>query len=301
MVKEYREANKLLSTYIAPLPELADSVGRIHTTFNQNVTATGRLSSTNPNLQNIPVRTEVGKQIRTGFVAPEGRMLVSADYSQFELRLAAVLTGDEALVKDFNDDLDIHTKTAAEAFGVPMGEVTKEQRRAAKVINFGVLYGMSVRGLAQAAKMSFADAKEFIERYFEVRKPIKEYLERILDQAREKEYVETLFGRRRPTPDVKSSNFIVRSAAERAAQNMPIQGTEADLMKRAMIRVDKVLGDVANAELVMQVHDSLIVECDEKDAGKVAEILKQEMENVAPELEVKLAVEVTTGKNWGSL
>lgn len=301
VVKEYREANKLLSTYIAPLPELADSVGRIHTTFNQNVTATGRLSSTNPNLQNIPVRTEVGKQIRTGFVAPKGRMLVSADYSQFELRLAAVLAGDEALVKDFNDDLDIHTKTAAEAFGVPMGGVTKEQRRAAKVINFGVLYGMSVRGLAQAAKMSFADAKEFIERYFEVRKPIKEYLERILEQAREKGYVETLFGRRRPTPDVKSSNFIVRSAAERAAQNMPIQGTEADLMKRAMIQVDKVLGDVANAELVMQVHDSLIVECDEKDAGKVAEILKQEMENVAPELEVKLAVEVTTGKNWGSL
>ena len=298
-VKEYREAAKLLSTYIEPLPELADTAGRVHTTFNQNVTATGRLSSTNPNLQNIPVRTEVGRRIRTGFIAAPGNVLVSADYSQFELRLAAALSGDEGLTKDFNDGVDIHTKTAAEAFGVPMEEVTKAQRRAAKVINFGVLYGMSVRGLAQAADMQYQEAKAFIENYFELRRAVKEYLEKTLVQARERGYVETLFGRRRPTPDVLSSNFIVRTGAERAAQNMPIQGTEADLMKRAMIRVNQMLPE--GAKLVMQVHDSLIVECGEGLQEQVAEILKTEMEKVAPELSVKLAVDVTTGKNWGEL
>ena len=301
-VKRYREAAKLLSTYIAPLPELADREGRIHTTFNQNVTATGRLSSTNPNLQNIPVRTEVGKRIRMGFVAPKGKVLVSADYSQFELRLAAALAGDKGLIDDFNKDVDIHTKTAAEAFGVEMEDVTKEQRRAAKVINFGILYGMSIRGLSQAADMSFAEAKEFIENYFEIRKPIKVYLERVLEKARKEGYVETLFGRRRPTPDVLSSNFVVRTGAERAAQNMPIQGTEADLMKKAMIQVDKVLSEgFPGAKMVMQVHDSLIVECDKGMEGEVGEVLKREMEGVAPELAVKLAVEVTCGGNWGEL
>lgn len=299
VIKEYREVAKLLSTYIAPLPELADKNGRVHTTFNQNVTATGRLSSTNPNLQNIPVRTEEGRRIRTGFIAGEGKVLVSADYSQFELRLAAALAGDESLVKDFNDDIDIHTKTAAEAFGIEMGEVSKAQRRAAKVINFGILYGMSVKGLSQAAGMSILEAKEFIDNYFELRKPIKDYLGRILQQARELGYVETYYGRRRPTPDVQSSNFLIRTGAERAAQNMPIQGTEADLMKRAMIKVAEVLPE--GAQMIMQVHDSLIIECDEKVAEEVAGILKGEMENVAPELPVKLKVDVTTGKNWGEL
>ncbi|MBR6965158.1 hypothetical protein IKH83_02500 [Candidatus Saccharibacteria bacterium] len=296
---EYREAAKLLSTYITPMPELADAEGRIHTTFTQNVTATGRLSSLNPNLQNIPVRTEEGKRIREGFVAPEGRVLVSADYSQFELRLAAVLSGDEALIADFNAGIDIHTKTASEAFGVPLDQVTKAQRRAAKVINFGVLYGMSVKGLADAAGMSIGDAKAFIEKYFELRAPIKKKLEEILKQAREKGYVETFFGRRRPTPDVKSSNFLVRAAAERAAQNMPIQGTEADLMKRAMVEVDKKLPK--GAELIMQVHDSLIVECDEGLAEEVKTILQETMEGIAPELKIKLAVDVTVGHNWGEL
>lgn len=298
-IKAYREAAKLLSTYIEPLPELADAAGRIHTTFNQNVTATGRLSSTNPNLQNIPVRTEVGRKIRTGFIAPEGKVLVSADYSQFELRLAAVLANDEQLIADFNQDIDIHTKTAAEAFGVPMSEVTKVQRRAAKVINFGILYGMSVRGLADAAKMSYEEAKQFIEHYFELRKPIKTYLEQILVQARELGYVETYYGRRRPTPDVLSSNFIVRTGAERAAQNMPIQGTEADLMKRAMQKIDQVLPE--GSRMIMQVHDSVIVECPKKDAKQIGEILRREMENVAPELAVRLVVDVSVGKNWGEL
>lgn len=299
LIKQYREMAKLLSTYIVPLPDLADEQGRVHTTFTQNVTATGRLSSTNPNLQNIPVRTEEGKRIRQGFVAPAGRVIVSADYSQFELRLAAALAGDEALIEDFNNDTDIHTKTASEAFGVPLAEVSKAQRRAAKVINFGVLYGMSVRGLANAADMSFREAKEFIENYFELRRPIKEYLEFTLDQARNEGFVETYFGRRRPTPDVKSSNYIVRTGAERAAQNMPIQGTEADLMKRAMIEVDRSLPE--GAQMIMQVHDSLMIECDEAQQTEVAKMLQGVMEDIAPELDVKLAVEVKVGKNWAEV
>lgn len=296
---KYREAAKLLSTYIVPMPELADENGRIHTTFTQDVTATGRLSSKDPNLQNIPVRTAEGKRIRTGFVAPEGKVLVSADYSQFELRLAAVLAEDEDLIHDFNHGIDIHTKTASEAFRVPMEQVTKAQRRAAKVINFGILYGMSANGLSEAAKMPIGEAKEFIDNYFKLRAPIKRKLEGYLKQAQEKGYVETYFGRRRPTPDVKSSNYLIRQAAERAAQNMPIQGTEADLMKRAMIEVDEALPE--GAELVMQVHDSLMVECNEKMANNVVEILKEKMERIAPELKIKLAVEITVGKNWGEL
>lgn len=295
----YREASKLLSTYISPIPTLADEKNRIHTTFTQNVTATGRLSSQNPNLQNIPVRTDEGKRIRTGFVADENKVLVSADYSQFELRLAAVLSNDESLIADFNSGIDIHTKTAAEAFGVPFDAVTKNQRRAAKVINFGILYGMSAQGLAAAANMSLGEARDFIENYFKLRAPIKAKLDEILRAAREEGYVETFYGRRRPTPDVKSSNFQIRQAAERAAMNMPIQGTEADLMKRAMLEVDRKLP--TGAELVMQVHDSLIVECDENEKDAVTKILQDTMESIAPELKIKLAVEVSSGKNWGEL
>ncbi len=296
---EYRETAKLLSTYVLPMLDLADSTNRIHTTFTQNVTATGRLSSLNPNLQNIPVRTEEGKRIRGGFVADAGKVLVSADYSQFELRLAAAMSNEKDLIDDFNSGIDIHTKTAAEAFHVPFDQVSKKQRRAAKVINFGVLYGMSAKGLADAADMSIPEAKVFIDKYFELRSAIKAKLAEYLKQAREEGYVETMFGRRRPTPDVKSSNFLIRTAAERAAQNMPIQGTEADLMKRAMIRVDAALPK--GAELVMQVHDSLIVECDADLADEVGEVLKREMTSVAPELLVQLAVEVTVGNNWGDL
>ncbi len=296
---EYREASKLLTTYIAPFPEVADGNDRIHTTFTQNVTATGRLSSISPNLQNIPVRTEAGRRIRTGFVADEGKVFVSADYSQFELRLAAILSGDKSLIDDFNSDIDIHTKTASDVFGVSMDEVTKDQRRAAKVINFGILYGMSVKGLADATGMYLSDAKQFIDEYFKVREPIKNYLEKTLEQAKNEGYVETFYGRRRPTPDVKSSNFIIRQAAERAAMNMPIQGTEADLMKRAMIRVDQLLPE--GAELILQIHDSLIIECDESLSDEVVKILQDTMEGIAPELKIKLAVEVTTGKNWGEL
>ena len=299
LIMEYRESAKLLSTYILPLPLLADKEQSIHTTFTQNVTATGRLSSLNPNLQNIPVRTEVGKEIRKGFVARKGKIFVSADYAQFELRLAAALAGDEKLIEIFNSGVDVHAKTASEVFEVPMEQVTKNQRRAAKVINFGVMYGMSPKGLADAAGMSFYEAKEFIDDYFRVRSPIKNYLEEVLNQAKTLGYVETFFGRRRPTPDVKSANFVIRMAAERAAQNMPIQGTEADLMKRAMIQIDKKLPE--GAKQILQIHDSIIVECDENMAEEISTMLVKTMEEVAPELSIKLVAEVTTGRNWGEL
>lgn len=299
LIMEYRESAKLLSTYILPLPLLADKEQSIHTTFTQNVTATGRLSSLNPNLQNIPVRTEVGKEIRKGFVARKGKIFVSADYAQFELRLAAALAKDEKLIEIFNSGVDVHTKTASEVFEVPMEQVTKNQRRAAKVINFGVMYGMSPKGLADAAGMSFYEAKEFIDDYFRVRSPIKNYLEEVLNQAKTLGYVETFFGRRRPTPDVKSANFVIRMAAERAAQNMPIQGTEADLMKRAMIQIDKKLPE--GAKQILQIHDSIIVECDENMAEEISAMLVKTMEEVAPELPIKLVAEVTTGRNWGEL
>lgn len=299
LIMEYREASKLLNTYIIPLPDLADSEGRIHTTFTQNVTATGRLSSLNPNLQNIPVRTEEGKRIREGFVAEPGKKFIQADYSQFELRLAAVLSGDKALIADFESGVDIHTKTASDVFGVPMEQVSKEQRRAAKTINFGVLYGMSAKALADQTKMPIYEAQKFIADYFEVRKPVRMYLDGVLAKARNEGYVETYYGRRRPTPDVKSANFIVRQAAERAACNMPIQGTEADLMKRAMIRLDKILP--ADVLLVLQIHDSLVVECPEEKVTEISEILKREMENIAPELKVRLEVEVKVGNNLGQV
>ena len=299
LIERYRELTKLISTYIEALPKLMAADGRIHTTFNQDVTSTGRLSSTNPNLQNIPVRTELGRKIRQAFVPSDGKVFVGADYSQFELRLAAVLAGDEKLIEDFNSDVDIHAKTAAETYGISIDEVSKSQRRAAKVINFGVLYGMSPHGLAAATGMSFTEAKKFIDHYFEVRKPIRQYLDKILTQAQEQGFVETYFGRRRPTPDVKSSNFMVRSSAERAAMNMPIQGTEADLMKLAMIRLEDKLSGLADA--ILQVHDSILVECKPEDVQKVSEIMKAEMEGVCPELPIKLKVDVGTGANWGEV
>lgn len=299
LIERYRELTKLISTYIEALPKLMATDGRIHTTFNQDVTSTGRLSSTNPNLQNIPVRTELGRKIRQAFVPSDDKVFVGADYSQFELRLAAVLAGDEKLIEDFNSDVDIHAKTAAETYGISIDEVSKSQRRAAKVINFGVLYGMSPHGLAAATGMSFTEAKKFIDHYFEVRKPIRQYLDKILTQAREQGFVETYFGRRRPTPDVKSSNFMVRSSAERAAMNMPIQGTEADLMKLAMIRLEDKLSGLADA--ILQVHDSILVECKPEDVQKVSKIMKAEMEGVCPELPIKLKVDVGTGVNWGEV
>jgi DNA polymerase-1 len=301
LITHWREVTKLKNTYIDTLPQQVDENSRLHTTFSMTVAQTGRLSSNDPNLQNIPVRTDLGKEIRTAFVAGLGKVFVSADYSQFELRLAAYLANDTELMQMFNDGADIHTLTAAQVYGMKPEEVTKAQRRDAKVINFGVLYGMSPHGLAIATGMTIAAAKTFIDRYFELRKPLLDYMNSLKEKARKDGYVETLFGRRRPSPDIHSSNFVVRQAAERAAINMPIQGTEADLMKMAMITVDeRLLAEVPGAKQLLQIHDSILVECNEADAEKVANLLKTTMEGVY-ELPVKLTVDTTTGKNWGQL
>jgi len=339
LVERFRELSKLQNTYVAALPEQTDANGYIHTTFNQDVTATGRLSSTNPNLQNIPIRTELGRQIRDAFVPAPGNVFVNADYSQFELRLAAVMAGEKQMIEDFNADVDIHAKTAAEVYNVPINEVTPTQRRRAKVVNFGVLYGMSQHGLAAAANMSYGEAQHFIDEYYRIHPRIKEFMERTIRQAHEDGFVQTLFGRRRPTPDVRSNNFAVRSAAERAAANMPIQGTEADLMKLAMLAVEKRLTTMTSPDLlpsetgkfeknefalperqvssgsksglvhknislghqILQIHDSIMVECPRQNAEIVSKMLVETMENIYPQLGIKLKVDVKIGNNWGEV
>lgn len=299
LITQYREYTKLKSTYIDSLPKLVDEEGKLHTDFRLDVAATGRLSSANPNLQNIPTRTEIGQAIRTAFVPAEGRVFVSADYSQFELRLAAVLADDHKMMQEFNNDIDIHAATAAEVYNVDITRVTKDQRRNAKTINFGVLYGMSPHGLSVGTGMSLVEARDFIRRYFELRAPVRVYMDDVIQQAIKDDFVQTMFGRRRPTPDLKSSNFAVREAARRAAINMPIQGTEADLMKMAMLKVESELGNLGDQ--LLQIHDSILVECDVKNVAKVKKILKEVMENISPELPVKLKVDVKSGANWGEI
>jgi DNA polymerase-1 len=298
-ISQYREVTKLKSTYVDTLPLQADENSRVHTTFALTVAQTGRLSSHDPNLQNIPVRTDLGKKIRTAFVADEGKVFISADYSQFELRLAAYLSGDTELVEMFNRDVDVHLATAAEVYNRRPEDVSKNMRREAKVVNFGVMYGLSAHGLVQATGMSYDQASHFIKRYFEVRPKLKDYIETVRTQAKEKGYVENIFGRRRPTPDVHSSVFPVREAAYRAAVNMPFQGSAADIMKLAMVKLQEEL-EGTGCDLLLQIHDSVIVECPEKEAEKYAELIKQTMENVH-KLPVKLTVDTVTGKNWGKL
>lgn len=299
LIERTRELAKLKNTYVDTLPLLADTKHRIHTTFNQDVASTGRLSSTNPNLQNIPIRTDLGRKIREAFVPEKGNVFISADYSQFELRLAAILAGDKEMIDDFNGDIDIHTKTASEVYGIDMDKVTKSQRRDAKVINFGILYGMSPHGLSAATGMNLFEAKNFINRYFELRSPIRKYIDDTLARARTDGYVETMYGRRRPTPDILSSNFMVRQGAERAAANMPIQGTEADLMKLAMLEVDRRLDGMG--EQILQIHDSILIEAPKENADKIAALLKDVMEGIAPDLGIKLKVDVSIGTDWGQL
>jgi DNA polymerase-1 len=301
LITQYREVAKLKSTYVDTLPKLVDEHSRVHTTFNLTVAQTGRLSSTDPNLQNIPTRTDLGRHIRTAFVAGKGMKLVSADYSQFELRLAAVLAEDTELIELFNRGADIHLATAAQVYEREPEDVTKQMRRAAKVINFGIMYGMSPHGLSVAAGMTFEQAGNFIKRYKELRKPLFDYMDRVLDKARKDNYVETLFGRRRPMPDIHSSNFMVRSGAERAAINMPIQGTEADLMKLAMVQVEaKLRAQHNNCRQLLQIHDSILVECPEPVADQIATMLQQTMQEVY-KLPVRLDVDVTVADNWGAL
>ncbi len=298
LIIKYRELAKLKTGYADTLPKLIAPDGRIHTTFSQSITATGRLSSSNPNMQNIPARTEQGREIKRAFIAPVGRVLVNADYAQFELRLAAALAGDQALIRVFDDPTnDVHTMTAAEAYGITPAEVTPEQRRHAKVINFGILYGMSPHGLAEATDMNLSEAREFIDKYFRARRSVRDYQAKVIEQAKEDGYVQTLLGRRRPVPGLRSSNTMVREATKRAAINLPVQGTEADLMKMAMLKVEEIAG----ASQIMQVHDSIMVECDEAEAERIAGEMKQIMEQIYPELGVRLLVETKIGHDWSQL
>lgn len=300
-IEEYREVSKLLSTYVEVLPLLADHAGRVHTTFNQAVAATGRLSSTDPNLQNIPIRTELGRRIRKAFIAPPGRVLISCDYSQIELRLAAALSKDPAMTEAFLHGEDIHRATAARIWNVALEKVTSDQRRAAKAINFGILYGQGAHGLAAVAGISYAEAKQFIQRYFEVYAQFRSYIDETKALARRLGYVETLFGRRRPLPEIVSALPAVRAQAERMAVNMPLQGTAADLMKLAMIEVEKKLGSVCGeAQMLLQVHDELVLEAPEDEAEKVAACVKGVMEQVE-DVGVPIVVETKVGTSWANM
>jgi DNA polymerase I len=297
-IEQYREYTKLKSTYVDTLPKQMDAKGRVHTNFRMTIAPTGRLSSNEPNLQNIPVRTELGKKIRTAFIARPGHVFVSADYSQFELRLAAALSGDEDMIKAFNSDQDIHQLTAAEVLGIKPDEVTKQMRYNAKAVNFGIMYGQGPHGLAEQTGMSFAEAKDFITKYFEIRPRLKQYIESLREMALKKGHVETIMGRRRPTPDVKSSNFVVREGAYRQAINMPVQGSAADLTKLAMVKVQEKLDD--DTKMLLQIHDSIMLETPEKKADEVGKMLVDVMENVY-KLPVKLRADISVGKNWGEL
>jgi len=299
LISQYREVSKLKNTYVDTLPKQVDENSRLHTTFSMVIAQTGRLSSNDPNLQNIPIRTDLGKRIRTAFVAGKGKVLVSADYSQFELRVAAALSGDKGMIDAFNSDNDIHIETAAAVYGIASEEVTKTQRYAAKAVNFGIMYGQGPHGLSAGTGMPFGEARDFIAKYFEIRPQLKTYIESLRDKAKDDGYVETLLGRRRPTPDVQSSNFMVREGAYRAAINMPVQGTAADLMKLAMVEVNNELEEL-DAKQLLQIHDSILIECPEGQAERVAKLLKDKMEHIY-DLPVKLKVDITTGKNWGEL
>ena len=296
-ILEFRAVKKLLSTYIEPFPSYVSEVdGRVHTTFNQALTATGRLSSSNPNLQNIPVRTERGKEIRKAFIpgTPDG-VIVSADYSQIELRIMAHLCGDAHLVQAFKDGVDVHAATAAKIFGIPVSEVTREQRGMAKTANFGIMYGISSFGLAQRLNLSRRDAKALIDGYFESFPAIKEFIAGSAEFARKNGYVETLFGRRRYLPDIHSRNAVVRGLAERNAVNAPIQGTAADIIKLAMINVNRELKERnMKSRLILQIHDELLIEADKSEVDEVRELLVRNMEQAAT-LSVPLYVDVHEG------
>ena len=297
-ILQYRQYAKLKSTYADGLLKVIDPDGRIRTSFQMTVTATGRLSSTEPNLQNIPARTEVGSRIRGMFVAAPSHVLVDADYSQVELRLLAHISGDEAMQQAFLSGEDFHTLTAAKVFHVSPEEVTPRMRSGAKAVNFGIVYGISAFSLAQDIGVSVAEAKEYMERYFDTYRGVKAYMEQVVETAHEQGYVETLMHRRRELPELKSSNFNMRSFGERVALNMPIQGTAADIMKLAMVRVERRLArEGLAAQLIMQVHDELIVECPEEEKEKVEHLLAEEMSGVV-QLSVPLPAEAHSGKTW---
>jgi DNA polymerase-1 len=298
LVLEYRQLQKLKGTYLDALPALADARGRIHTTFNQVGTATGRLSSTNPNLQNIPVRTAVGREIRAAFIAASGNLLMSADYSQIELRLMAHFSQDPLLLDAYRTGKDIHTLTAAEVFEVDPKTMDKETRARAKAVNFGIVYGISPFGLAAQLGIEQRVAKEYIERYFERYKGVAEFIERTLEKVRRDQSVRTAFGRVRPIPDIQSRNPNQRGFAERTAINTPLQGTAADLIKIAMLRIDAAMRErKLQSVMTLQVHDELLFDVAPEEADEMQELVKREMESAAT-FSVPIVAEVGLGKNW---
>ena len=297
-VLKFRFFQKLLSTYIDGLKPFIGKDDVVHTTYNQTITTTGRLSSTNPNLQNIPIREEEGRELRKVFIPREGNVFIDADYSQIELRLLAHFSGCKELVEAYNEGKDIHSITASQVFGVPLGEVTPKMRREAKAVNFGIIYGISEYGLSRNLGVSFSTAKEYIAKYFATYSAVKDYMNSNVEFAREHGYVSTLTGRRRFIPEIKSSNTNLRQFGERAAMNMPLQGSSADIIKIAMINVHRRLKEEGyKTKLILQVHDELVLDAPESEADAAAQLLKYEMEN-AVKLTVPLTVEVHSGKNW---
>ncbi|HAZ91401.1 MAG TPA: DNA polymerase I [Eubacterium sp.] len=300
-ILDYRTLFKLYSTYASGLIDYVGEDSRIHTTFNQTITATGRISSTEPNLQNIPVRMELGRMIRKAFVAREGYTFVDADYSQIELRILAHMSGDAALIEAYNSAQDIHSITASQVFGVPLSEVTDHMRRSAKAVNFGIIYGISAFGLGEDLGISRSTAKEYIDNYFKTFPGIKAYLDKTVEDARENGFVTTIYGRRRPLPDIKASNFMVRSFNERVAMNSPIQGTAADIMKIAMINVsERLKKEGLDAKIILQIHDEIMIEARDEEVDKVMEVLTYEMEHAA-KLKVALLVSANSAKDWFSV
>ena len=298
MILDYRQYAKLYSTYAEGLAVYIGEDERIHGKFNQTITATGRISSTEPNLQNIPVRMELGRAIRKVFVPEEGYVFVDADYSQIELRILAHMSGDERLIGAYKEAQDIHAITASEVFHTPLSEVTALQRRNAKAVNFGIVYGISAFGLSEDLSISRQEAVEYINKYFETYPGVKEFLDKQVADGKEKGFVTTMFGRRRPIPELKSSNFMQRSFGERVAMNSPIQGSAADIMKLAMIGVDQELRRRnMKSRIVLQVHDELLVEAFESETEDVVRILEDKMKHAAA-LRVALEVEATRGGSW---
>ena len=297
-VLKYRQYTKLNSTYVSGLLDKIAPDGRIHTWFRQTETRTGRISSTEPNMQNIPVRTELGAQMRKFFTAPEGRLLVDADYSQIELRVMAHLCGDENMTEAFTSGEDIHTSTAAQVFDMPIFMVTPEMRSAAKAVNFGIIYGIGAFSLSKDIGSSVAQAKKYIADYLERFPKVKSFMDETVDNAMKTGCVSTMFGRKRRIPELSSSNKMLQAAGKRIAMNTPVQGTAADLIKIAMINVyERLKAEKLDARLILQVHDELIIECAESQAEKCSAILREEMQNVY-DMRVPLAVDVHTGHSW---
>lgn len=298
MILEYRQLTKLKSTYADGLANFIGDDERIHGKFNQTITATGRISSTEPNLQNIPVRMDLGRQIRKVFLPEEGYVFLDADYSQIELRVLAHLSGDEKLIQAYKENQDIHRRTASEVFGIPMDEVTGGQRRDAKAVNFGIIYGLSAFGLSQDLKITRKQAQDYIDKYFDTYPKVKEYLDQEVAKGKEDGYVETMFHRRRPIPELKSKNFMQRNFGERVAMNSPIQGTAADIIKIAMVRVNMKLKEKKmKSRLILQIHDELLIETWMEELEDVRNILKHEMMDAAS-LVIPLEIDINTGDNW---